>query len=263
MFDIFGGYVEYRGGEIGLADLTHLLACFDISPEAVRVTMSRMHREGWFASRRSGRNSYYGLTQRSVRLLGEGRRRIFERNPSEWPGEWQLVIYSVPEPDRAARDRLRKQLAWLGFGPLAPSTWISPRDRRNELGALLRENGFHVDVFTSRTGDPRRDREMARRCWNLEELAAAYRAFIRRTEPRRARAKRLSPEQCFVERIRLLNDYRKFPFRDPDLPADLLPARWVGTRAHSLFRELYDALGAPSWEFFEAVFVGPPPAPRP
>jgi DNA-binding transcriptional regulator PaaX len=43
----------------------------------------------------------------------------------------------VPEIRREVRDHVRKQLAWLGFGPLAPSTYISPHDRLRQVANRL------------------------------------------------------------------------------------------------------------------------------
>ena len=41
----------------------------------------------------------------------------------------------------------------------------------------------------------------------------------------------------FRAQTQLVHEWRKFPFLDPDLPADMLPAGWPRKRAHDLFRE--------------------------
>ena len=56
-----------------------------------------------------------------------------------------------------------------------------------------------------------------------------------------------------VERMQLVNDYRHFPFRDPDLPPDLLPADWSGRRAHETFLEAHGLLRQPAEEWVDAV----------
>jgi DNA-binding transcriptional regulator PaaX len=40
----------------------------------------------------------------------------------------------------------------------------------------------------------------------------------------------------------LVATYRHFPFRDPGLPAELLPSDWADRRAHELFVQAHEAL---------------------
>jgi len=262
VFDIYGDYVRYRGGEIALRDLTALLGAFHVTEETARVTLSRMKREGWLETRRVGRGSWYSLNERSWRLLDEGHPRIFQRRTRTWDGRWHMVIYSVPEAERPMRERLRKALAWLGFGPLAPSTWISPYDRIADLQALLDDDDVKVsvDTFTADTASPDRDRELAARCWDLDGIDATYRAFSRLTEQRLAR---LGPSaaEAFVNRVQLVYDYRRIPFADPDLPPELLPSGWSGQEAHALFLAAYDRLADGAFAHYDATAAPPPPRP--
>ena len=46
--------------------------------------------------------------------------------------------------------------------------------------------------------------------------------------------------------MELVASYRSLPFRDPDLPAVLLPEGWQGRRAHALFTAAHDALHGPA-----------------
>ncbi len=261
VFDIYGDYVRYRGGEIALRDLTALLAAFDVTEETARVTLSRMKREGWLQTRRVGRASWYSLNERSWRLLDEGRPRIFQRRTRAWDGRWHMVIYSVPEAERPMRERLRKALAWLGFGPLAPSTWISPYDRIADLQALLDDDvKVSIDTFTADTGSRDRDRELAARCWDLDGIDATYRAFSRLTEQRLA-GLGTTDADAFVNRVQLVDDYRRIPFADPDLPPELLPAGWAGQDAHRLFLSAYDRLDGGAFAHYDATAATPPPRP--
>lgn len=257
VFDVYGDYVRYRGGEISLRALARCLACFGVSEDGVRITVSRMSREGWLAPRRAGRRSYYSLTPRSWHLLDEGRPRIFERQQRPWDGQWCLLLYSVPEAERAARERLRKALAWLGFGPLAPSTWVSPHDHSARLDALLAEHGLsdRAHIFFSRSRSQAEDRALVARSWDLAALQARYAKFLDAYAPRLPAyaAGALGDEACFVERIRLVDDYRRFPFVDPDLPAALLPRAWRGGEAHRVFTAAYEALRVPAFRFFDAL----------
>ena len=48
--------------------------------------------------------------------------------------------------------------------------------------------------------------------------------------------------EALRRQVELVASYRALPFRDPDLPAALLPAGWPGRRAHALFSAAHDAI---------------------
>ncbi len=180
ILDLFGDYLRYAGSEVRLADITELLAVFDIEAATVRVNLSRLRKEGWFTTRRVGRETVYSLTPHMLEILNEGRERIFRRRDEKWEGRWTMAIYQVPESERAVREQLRKQLAWHGFGQLSPSTWLSPHDLISEVREIAAEYPLaKVDALWCGTGDLAEDRDLAARCWDLEQLGADYRQFIR------------------------------------------------------------------------------------
>jgi phenylacetic acid degradation operon negative regulatory protein len=260
VFDLFGDYLRYAGGEVRLRALADLLDCFGVGESTARVVMARLRKEGWFDTRREGRETVYSLNDRSWQLLDEGRSRIFDRAREPWDGVWYMVIYTVPESDRAVRDQVRKELAWLGFGPLAASTWLSPHDRRSQVEEWFDgEPALRLDILQCRSSSLPMDREMAARCWDLDGLNRDYRELLQSCQRRMSvyRAGRIAPRDAVVERTRLIYDYRKFPFRDPDLPLELLPAGWVGRQAHELFLEAHELLREPAERFVSEV-VGAP-----
>jgi phenylacetic acid degradation operon negative regulatory protein len=265
VFDLFGDYLRYRGGEVRLRALIALMACFDVPEATVRVVVGRLRREGWLASRRDGRETAYVLTPAAWELLDQGRTRIFQRAAGPWDGRWHMVIYSVPEADRAVRDQLRKQLAWFGFGPLAASVWVSPHDRVAALRAALPVGApIRLDAFRAGSEGAPADRDIAARAWDLEGLDRDYAALLERYRPRLAAYRSgLPPREALVERIRLMHDYRRFPFRDPDLPPELLPAGWSGRAAHEVFREAHGLLRERAEAFVDSVGVSVPFESRP
>lgn len=249
VFDLFGDYLRYRGGEARLRGLVSLMGCFDVSEATVRVVVTRLRKEGWLASRREGRETVYALTDAAWQLLDEGRERIFLRVQEPWDGQWSMVVYSVAESERGLREQLRKKLAWLGFGPLSSSVWMSPHDRGGLVKeAFAGEPAVHLDVFRSRSGGVAEDRDIAARAWDLDGLDRAYSALLGTYQPRLVgyRAGALQGAEALVERMQLVHDYRRFPFRDPDLPPELLPEGWNGRVAHDVFIEAHELLRGPA-----------------
>jgi phenylacetic acid degradation operon negative regulatory protein len=215
------------------------MACFGVPAATLRVVATRMREEGWLESRREGRETVYALTDAAWELLDRGRDRIFRRARDPWDGQWSMVVYSVPETERAPREQLRKNVAWFGYGPLSSAVWLSPHDRTDVVLTAFADHPavqLHNSRSRSAGAGAEPDRDIATRAWSLN-------TWIRTTwlletyRPRLAgyRDGALSTQEALVERMRLIHDYRLSPFRDPDLPPQLLPAGWRGRRAREVF----------------------------
>jgi phenylacetic acid degradation operon negative regulatory protein len=259
VWDLFGDHLRYiDGGQVQMRALTELLGVFNVSESTSRVVLSRMRREGWFTTSRDGRQTSYAPTARSMKMLDEGRTRIFERGRDDWDSTWRMVIYAVPEESRAERDQVRRLLAWHGFGPLAASTWISPHPRLDTVAsALAAMSATRIDLLECRSRGRDVDREMAARCWDLEGLGRDYVELVAAYDqlPPVAELARLPGRDALRQQVELVASYRTLPFRDPDLPATLLPEGWQGRRAHELFSAAHDALHGPAGAFVRDVLA--------
>ena len=236
LFDVYGDHLRARGGAAPVAALVRILAPLDIAAPAVRTAISRMVRQQWLAAVRLDQGPGYRLTSRAERRLTEAANRIYRRGIAPWGQEWHLLaVEHVPE--RAARERLRTGLVYLGYAPLRDGTWISPRESA-EVDTLLETEGVRARRFWARhDGD---DAALAAQAWDLEGLGRAYARWLGDAEslvddvgltgeePDRDR-------DDFVVRSRLVHEWRKFLFRDPGLPKELLPGAWPGTEAAAFF----------------------------
>jgi phenylacetic acid degradation operon negative regulatory protein len=254
LFDLFGDYVELRGGELATGTIIALAAEFDLTERAIRSALLRLQRDNWIEARRAGGRSFYGLTDAGRELIDRGRERIMRGPEREWDGRWEVLTYTIPEAQRDLRDRLRTELGWLGFGGLGSGLFVSPRDRQEELAALAGRYGLeqHITVFRAEHVWPGDNRALAARCWDLQGLNARYAEFLQTFQPYETPS-RLSDHECFLVRSRLMNGYRRFPFVDPGLPPDLLPEDWVGFRAGELFRDLHRRLEACANRYYDGV----------
>jgi phenylacetic acid degradation operon negative regulatory protein len=263
ILDLFGDYLRYVDAEVRLSHLTELLGAFDVAPPTVRVTLSRLRREGWFETRREGRETVYTLTPQLLEVLDEGRARIFAPPADSWVGAWTMVIYQMTESERQERNQLRKALAWHGFGPLTTSTWLAPGDRRKEMRSVI--DGLtdeQVDVLACMSEGSDHDRALARRCWDLGTLAREYAAFNAAHRPLRRQSARVSGAAALVVRTELISTYRHFPFRDPRLPPELRPEPWPGLEAYAIFRAAHARLGPAARAYVGSVLGRVVPEPE-
>jgi phenylacetic acid degradation operon negative regulatory protein len=254
ILDIFGDYLRYVGSEARAGDLVILLGTLGVEPAATRMTLSRLKHEGWFTTRRVGRETIYRLSNHLLDILDEGRARIFAEYEDEWNGWWTQVVFQTPESDRTVREQVKKQLAWLGFGQLTPSTWLSPRDAKVDALKLQPEfPAASFDVLASRTDDIEMDRSLVARCWDLAQLDSDYRQFIDDHRHLPDKAPTLKGTAALAARTEIVSTYRHFPFRDPSLPIALRPDGWPGAKAHDLFLTVHRDLAAAAVAYVSEV----------
>jgi phenylacetic acid degradation operon negative regulatory protein len=249
---VYGLYSRASGGWMSVASLITLLAELGVDEPAVRSSISRLkRREILHASRRAGAAGYE-LSQTAQAILREGDHRIFRRERARLADGWLLAVFSVPESERQKRHLLRSQLARLGFGTAAPGVWIAPAYLEGATAEMLSRLGLreYADLFRAdhlAFGDVA---EKVRQWWDLREIERLAREFVAAHEPALSRWRRdrpaARPRAAFADYVQVLTDWRRLPYLDPGLPAELLPPDWAGSRAAEVFFTLQSQLADPA-----------------
>lgn len=236
LLTILGEFVLRDERPVWTSTLVEVLDELGVEEKSARQALARTAADGWLTSERVGRTVRWSLTPPGRQLLTEGAARIygFGAGDEPWDGVWLIIYVTVPESKRRLRHRLRTKLSWAGFGSPGPGMWLAPSSAREpEARAVIEDLGLEDGAmsFTARFAGVGSEQSMVRRAWDLDGVAAQYEAFIKEfDEPRPA-----SPEAVMLAQIRLVHEWRRFPFVDPRLPAALLPAGWIGVRAKKLF----------------------------
>jgi phenylacetic acid degradation operon negative regulatory protein len=236
LMTMLGEFVLPRGGSVWTQALVSALALFGVEDKSARQALARTAAEGWLASERVGRQVRWSLTPPGQRLLSEGARRIysFGRDEVEWDGRWLLLLVSVPESQRDLRHRIRTQLNWAGFGSPAAGVWVSPHPSQQAEGQrILADAGMDSSAmsFVASYGQLGSQDMLVARSWDVGALEQRYEDFIDEFTG-------LNPatgEAALQAQTRLVHEWRRFPFLDPRLPAQLLPENWSGAKAADLF----------------------------
>lgn len=256
LFTLYGDYVRPLGQDgVRVGALVRLAAELGVGDNALRSALSRITREGWLLARRNGGAPRYGLSARGNDLIEEGTRRIYGHHRAAWDGRWLLVSYSLPEPRRGQRDRLRQGLSFLGLGSLGNGLFVTPHDLRAPVRDLIRRSGVEADV-TMHHGTlewPADPAQVVARAWDLERLGARYAEFLHRLTAERHATSASDDREAFQRRFLLTHEFRRFPFDDPDLPDVLLPSGWVGTTARAEFLDYNAALREPAERFYRSI----------
>ncbi|HVW43537.1 MAG TPA: PaaX family transcriptional regulator C-terminal domain-containing protein [Amycolatopsis sp.] len=231
-----GEYVLPRGRPVWTSTLVEVLGMFGIEEKSARQALARTAAEGWLVSERIGRRVRWSLTPPGRRLLTEGAERIytFGRDRGSWDGRWLMLLVSVPESKRDLRHSLRTRLTWAGFGSPTPGAWISADiSRQDEADAIVRDLGLDREAmsFVASYGKIGDEDAMVSRAWDLTALEERYESFIDEftgLDP-------TSGDAVLHAQTRLVHEWRRFPFLDPQLPVRLLPPDWSGVQAADLF----------------------------
>ena len=195
------------------------------------------------------KNTLYNLKKRGLaeyvrgktlepRITKEGKKRIASLVPAyyekrTWDGRVYLVTYDVPEKRRDDRDVLRDLLVNLGAGRLQASVYLSPYNPKGALQQFIKERDLSGWIIVSDLGKDdsigEKDlRDLIIEVYNLEVLNERYKDFI---EKHGEKVDQIDSSQTAFSFYSILID-------DPQLPFELLPSWWKGSRAYRLFKRL-------------------------
>lgn len=247
---LFGDAVLPHGGSLWLGSLIEILGPLGMSERIVRTSVFRLCREDWLINTQIGRRSFYRATDPGLERFAAADRRIYAPQTPAWDGGWHMLLIGASAMEGEVRERLRRDLGWLGFGTLSPTVFVHPSCDADAVHRLLGELGVADTVVlmkatADRGGGLPALRDLVRAGWDLDRLEADYAAFLARFRPVwRSLETRDPPEprDALLIRTLLIHDFRRILLRDPMLPAPLLPADWSGHAARTLTRALYRRL---------------------
>jgi phenylacetic acid degradation operon negative regulatory protein len=258
LFTVLGEFVLQSGGAAWTSAFIDVLGRLGIEEKASRQALMRTSADGWLTPERNGRRTCWRLTSSAEQLLTEGANRIygFTATRPAWNGRWLLVLARAPETERPARHLLRTRLRWAGLGSPAPGVWLSPDTGRAAAAeSVLAEAGLLADsqIFLAEHAGGELA-AMARQSWDLDQIEQGYEEFLAEFSrpalagpasaepgpgsggPASASAGHANPAADPLATLTaLVHAWRRFPWIDPVLPAELLPDGWSGSRAAALF----------------------------
>ncbi len=252
---VFGDGVEPHGGEVWAGSLLRLVEPLGINERLVRTSLNRLVGEGFLVTRRHGKRSFYSVTPMARREVRQAERHIYHPRGDPWDGRWTVVVNTsaVAPPARAA---VRQHLSQLGFSALSSSVHITPFDRTDVLRRVLDDLGLEAQLAVFRgevpAGTGLADDDLAALlATDLKALEPAWRKFLRRFRPLADAADETAvaeptPESAFLAQTLLIHNYRRIVLKEPELPAGLWPAGWVGDDAYDVAARCYHALAGPA-----------------
>lgn len=230
---VFGDLARAPGQELPGVLLTRVTGAVGIKPEACRVALHRLRKEGWIANRRKGRQSIYRLTDRGLAQSDAASAKIY----SDHPAETAALLVCDPQ-DPSVCDGIGVQLR----PGLSVATDPPP-------GAGPDSGLFTVPLDLARPlPDWMRDRVVPPELTELSQVVAFR--FARLAEMLQ-QGHALTPFQIAVLRILIVHNWRRVRLKAPDLPDAVFPHGWMGPECRTLSSLLLTRLPPPALEAIE------------
>jgi len=225
LVSLFGDLVCTQDARISGANLMRVTGLMGIKPQAVRVALHRLRKDGWIVSEKTGRTSKYGLSGSAyVESLAAGQ-RIYAQETTRETGCYTLI----GEANDASVGGMRVATGVYVFArvpsPLPPGFLVIkgvpfelPDWVKAALGPAELAQGYHalrhVLTFVAE--------ELAR----TGEIDAAKRAALR---------------------VLIVHHWRRILLRHEDLATQFFPAGWCGDDCRALVVKLLERLDKPTF----------------
>jgi len=228
---IFGDMARRPDAELSGAVLSVLTGAVGLRPQAMRVAIHRLRKDGWIIARREGRNSHYRLTDAALAETVAASERIYAVKV-EAPPRWHLLVVDPAAREQAGLvDGYLKvaEASYLGIGP-------RPTECRDAIA---------VDV--ARADIP----AWAMRAAVPAELALIYARFsevLSGVECLTARDVEMSAVQQATLRLLTLHHWRRAALRSTPVIDALAGDDWIGAACRRRSAKIFDKLPVQSPE---------------
>lgn len=232
---LFGDLAQQADDRISGPLLSQIIEQIGIKPEAMRVALHRLRKDGWISSEKSGRTSMYRLTDYGRKQSREASFRIYAR-VLNLPDVWHvLVAKPMPKKERTEYSNalIAKGYILIGTGVLLKN---GPAGGAVTDAFVIEGNQFNVP-------------DWLRQNIGLEQMQDAYKLLqktLKSVQKNLDRDPEISTLEVVVLRVLLVHNWRYLVLRSTDLPQDFYPNDWSEPSCRKLTHEILDRLGLPS-----------------
>lgn len=228
---VFGDLAQKPGDQISAQALTKITKAVGFKPEAVRVALHRLRKDGWITSTRDGRASLYELSAHGRAQSAAVSPRIYGPAPKA-PAQWHVLV-AGPD-DTGALDHL---VADAGYVQLGTRSVLGQGPLPGDISGMLGIAGADLTVpdwLRTQLCPP----DSIAACDQLHARLTVLSGQLRDMAG-------FTPVQIAALRTLIVHSWRRVLLRHTDLPDDLFPADWKGAECRALVADLLHRLPRP------------------
>lgn len=229
---LFGDMAQEPGAQISGGALTRIIEPMGIKPEAIRVALHRLRKDGWIESDRIGRVSRHVLTEFGRTQSAAVTPRIYARGPVTVE-HWHLLIAE----DGAGTHVLEDLMLSRDYSPIGRTVALGPGPMPDQADGILA-----LEISPQDAPKWVQDRLCPQ---NLRLSCRALHRAAQSALKTRPDGWSPTPLQSATLRTLLVHRWRRVVLRQPDLPAGFYPADWDGPACREAVFGLLDALPRP------------------
>lgn len=219
---VFGELAQDEGAKISGTLLGSLTALLGIKPEAMRVALHRLRKDGWIESERDGRKRLHQLTEWGRAQSADATPRIYDLADVRSP-----VFLVICEAKTAGNVATQSE------------AWITSQIVVTTRPALYK-NAFITQLQPEDLPDWMRQKIIGRA---TQDQATALLEQMRATHPQ---ADGLSNLEIAALRILIVHSWRRIILRTPALPDFVFPNLWAGPACRARVAHCLNQLPAQS-----------------
>ncbi len=234
---IFGDLADRPGDRISGSGLSNLTALLSIRPEAVRVALHRLRKDGWIDSEKEGRFSWYFLTETGLRESAIARKRIYACAVKP-PEHYRLL--AAQATSQSLRSETQRALLAEGYVTLVPGMYLG-----TETATQPPED--HLVFEGQITAIP----DWLKAELAPEALSLGYQALEKALNSLRTTLgenPNLPVLKTAALRTLIVHSWRRLLLRHADLPDAFYPDTWRGPACRRLVNILLEQLERPDPE---------------
>ncbi|MEP1994141.1 MAG: PaaX family transcriptional regulator C-terminal domain-containing protein [Ascidiaceihabitans sp.] len=217
---VFGELAQDKGAQISGLMLRHMRDHIGIKPEAMRVALHRLRKDGWIENERTGRTSAHHLTDWGRTQSAAASPRIYSRGATATRA-WLIVS----DPSQS-QPQGRACGVWVSSNLRIATT---PPKHTASFVAVL-DDAAHIPAW------------MKNKICSLQTRTASKAFFetLKQVREELAGADPLSTIEHAVLRVLLVHAWRRIILKAPELPDCVFPEDWYGPQCRVLMADLFD-----------------------
>lgn len=211
--------------------LNRITQTIGIKPEATRVALHRLKKDNWITSQKTGRRSFYALTDEGRCQSIEASPRIYGSAPAAQC--WLLILPPNPQSPDAKITPINPHLAL--------TTAPRPDDFAQNLTGQTLPDWMRCSLCDEKLAQTSRHLDTT-----LTDLENALPAPLR-----------LDPLQTAALRVLIVHSWRRVILKAPNLPDSVFPESWKGAECRDRTAKLLESLPKPSLSDLELATQQP------